>query len=471
MRSTVERELKLGAGADFQGIPFEGLALPEEVLTSTYFDTDDLRLADGRITLRRRTARTTDPAWQLKLPGDGDRLELEWPAPTEAVPAEVRDVLTAHTRGKPLSAVATLRAHRTGVLVQDGGTDLAEVVLDSVDVIDAGRPQHSFDEIEVELVDGDEGTLQRLERLLRAAGASDADGRPKLFRALDLRPSGGPKRGTSSRARLAAALEEQYRAILANDPRTRLGDAPDALHDHRVAVRRLRAMLRAGRPVLDRRWADDLRASLKDVGRVLGDVRDLDVLIEQLRADILELDGPARSDGDRIVSILEERRERAQAELLDALTAASYVSLLNRLEHAVHEPRFSGSGSLAKIVTKEHRRARRMARRLSGEPRDRELHELRKAVKRARYAAELAAAVGVKRTRKFVKRAKELQDVLGDHQDAVVATAALRGIDAGPAVAALVDCQDTRRRTARADFTKAWKRFDTEGRKLKRRTT
>src|SRR5689334_4657959 len=170
MRSTVERELKLGAGADFQGIPFEGLTLPEDVLTSTYYDTADLRLADGRITLRHRTARTTDPAWQLKLPVDGDRLELEWPAPTEAVPPEVRDILTAHTRGRPLSAVATLRAHRTGVLVQQGGTDLAEVVLDSVDVIDAGRPQQSFDEIEVELVDGDEGTLRRLERLLRAAG-------------------------------------------------------------------------------------------------------------------------------------------------------------------------------------------------------------------------------------------------------------------------------------------------------------
>ena len=92
-------------------------------------------------------------------------------------------------------------------------------------------------------------------------------------------------------------------------------------------------------------------------------------------------------------------------------------------------------------------------------------------MKRARYAAELSAAVGVKGTRKYVKRAKEVQDVLGDHQDAVVATAVLRGIDAGPAVAALVDRQDARRRAARADFTKAWKRFDTEGRKLKRRAT
>src|SRR4029078_2917057 len=116
MRSTVERELKLGAGAGFAGIPFEGRELPEEVLTSTYFDTDDLRLAEGRIARRPRAAERgeetravhrahrgrsegREPAWQLKLPTDGDRLELEWPAPTEAVPAEVRDLLKARTRG------------------------------------------------------------------------------------------------------------------------------------------------------------------------------------------------------------------------------------------------------------------------------------------------------------------------------------------------------------------------------------
>jgi inorganic triphosphatase YgiF len=125
MRSTVERELKLGAGAEFAGIPFEGRELPEEVLTSTYFDTDDLRLAEGRITLRRRTAESREPAWQLKLPTGGDRLELEWPAPTEAVPAEVRDLLTALTRGTPLSAVATLRTRRSGVVVRDAGGDVA----------------------------------------------------------------------------------------------------------------------------------------------------------------------------------------------------------------------------------------------------------------------------------------------------------------------------------------------------------
>jgi CHAD domain-containing protein len=476
MRSTVEREVKLRAGPEFGGIPFEGRELPEEVLTSTYYDTDDLRLADGRITLRRRTADDRDPVWQLKLPGDNDRLELEWPAPIDAVPGEVRDLLTAHTRGRPLSAVATLRTRRAGVMVQDAGIDVAEVVRDSVDVLDDGRPVGSFDEIEAELVDGDAAALGALERGLRDAGASDADGRPKLFHALDLRPPERPKRGKSRQARLAAALEEQYREILTNDPRTRLGDDPDALHDHRVAVRRLRAMLRAGRPLLDRQWADDLRRSLKQVGHDLAEVRDLDVLIEQLHADVDELEGPERAGGGRILERLDERRARTQTELSDALAGGAYVSMLNRLEHAVSEPMFSGSGSIVKTVVGEDRRARRKAGRLPKRPADSELHEVRKAVKRARYAAELAAALGLTGTGKYLKRAKHVQDVLGDHQDAVVAADVLRGLgteladpDCDLAVTALVQRQDARRAAARAAFPKAWKRFDKRGRGLKRK--
>ena len=77
---------------------------------------------------------------------------------------------------------------------------------------------------------------------------------------------------------------------------------------------------------------------------------------------------------------------------------------------------------------------------------------MRKAVKRARYAAELAAAIGARGTGKYLKRAKIVQDVLGDHQDAVVAAAVLREVGSGPAVAALVARQDARRAAARAAF-------------------
>jgi hypothetical protein len=78
-------------------------------------------------------------------------------------------------------------------------------------------------------------------------------------------------------------------------------------------------------------------------------------------------------------------------------------------------------------------------------------------VKRARYAAELAAALGAKSTRKYLKRAKRLQDVLGDHQDAVVATEVLHGLGeelrdppSRAAIEALFERQGARRDAARA---------------------
>ncbi|HEY0636908.1 MAG TPA: CHAD domain-containing protein, partial [Pseudonocardiaceae bacterium] len=85
------------------------------------------------------------------------------------------------------------------------------------------------------------------------------------------------------------ALDTRLRAMLAHEAGTRSGVDPEDLHQMRVAVRRTRAVLRAARPLLDRRWADGLRARLGDVGRALGPVRDLDVLLERLHGEAAAL--------------------------------------------------------------------------------------------------------------------------------------------------------------------------------------
>ena len=109
------------------------------------------------------------------------------------MPPPFGDLLAATTRGRPLAPVATLDTTRQGIIVRDSGRDLAEVVIDEVVVSRSGRRVSRIDELEVELVDGDDASLQRIERALRAAGALDADERPKLFRALGLvRPEGKP---------------------------------------------------------------------------------------------------------------------------------------------------------------------------------------------------------------------------------------------------------------------------------------
>ena len=95
---------------------------------------------------------------------------------------------------------------------------------------------------------------------------------------------------------------------------------------------------------------------------------------------------------------------------------------------------------------------------------------MRKRGKRARYAAELA---GGKRARRFAEAAKSFQDVVGDHQDAVVAEERLtafvpkaKNVEAVFAAGRLLERQHTRRRKARKSLPKAWKKLDRQGRKL-----
>ena len=103
-------------------------------------------------------------------------------------------------------------------------------------------------------------------------------------------------------------LQIQYHAILAHDPGTRLGADPEELHQHRVAVRRLRALLRAARPMIDREWADDLRDELRWLGAALGEVRDLDVLLEHLEDEAAELEPDDAQAFAPVLAVLANRR-------------------------------------------------------------------------------------------------------------------------------------------------------------------
>jgi CHAD domain-containing protein len=94
-------------------------------------------------------------------------------------------------------------------------------------------------------------------------------------------------------------------------------------------------------------------------------------------------------------------------------------------------------------------------------------------LKRARYAAELAQPVAGKPARRFIERAKDLQDLLGDHQDAVTAQARLKTLAdslGDPAVSLvagrLLERQVARRSRLLERFPKKWRKLDKRGRKL-----
>ncbi len=474
LSGTLERELKLSAERGFRLPALPGEPLEPRVFTSTYYDTLDYGLAEAGVTLRRRVERGRG-VWQLKLPRGIARLELEAPGGPSGPPEQMLELLTAYLRGRALEPIAKLRTQRTGVRVANGGGPVADVTLDLVAVVSGRRIERSFREVEAELLDGGERALERIEKALRDAGARDGDGRPKVFQALGLTPRPAPAEpdvAAPAAQHVQAMLERQYAAILAHDPGTRLGTDPEELHQMRVATRRLRAFLRAARPLLDVEWAESLRAELAWLGGALGPVRDLDVLIEHLHEDAAALETREQRALRRMFDMLESERETARRTMLEALRSPRYLELLDRLDAAVEAPRIVASGVTARdVAASEFGRLRKAVRRLPDPPSDEDLHALRIRGKRARYAAELAERPVGRPAERFIRAAKVFQDVLGEHQDAVVAESRIRdsltrfgGQALAFAAGRLVERERQRRLRSRAAFPEAWARLEKRGR-------
>ncbi len=234
-----------------------------------------------------------------------------------------------------------------------------------------------------------------------------------------------------------AALNTRLRGLLAHDPGTRLGADPEELHQMRVSVRRMRAVLRSARPFLDTSWSEPLRTELGALGHALGPVRDLDVLLDRLRQDIAELDTAERSAAARLVSGLEVEHGEARFEMLAVLDGERYEALVNALREAVRAPLPTaesgahGRRELRALVAKQYRKLRSAVDAAGREPSDERLHELRILGKRLRYTAELAEPALGKPMKKLLSAAKDFQDVLGAHQDACVAQQRVRDLLAG----------------------------------------
>ena len=266
-------------------------------------------------------------------------------------------------------------------------------------------------------------------------------------------------------SRLRELTELQRRALLAHDPGTRLGEDPENLHLHRVAARRVRVYLRAARRQLDPGWRRSVAGALKELGEASGPVRDLDVLLEHLGDELRSLEEPDRAAGAAILARLEAEREEARGRLLDALDSDGYRIVVGRLRLPPRLASGVDAVPLERIARRELRELLAAVDGIGDNPDEDALHELRIALKRARYAAELSGSGG-KASRRFLADAKTLQDLLGDHQDAVIAEQWLRAlsvVDAPTATAfvagRIVERERARRTRISRRLPTAWKRL------------
>jgi CHAD domain-containing protein len=429
--------------------PSVGLAsahpMPAQTLRAVYYDSADLRLARDGITLRYRTG--DGPArWTLKLPaglpGESSsggllRDEIEIAGNGREVPAELSGLLTGWLRGEPLAPVARLRTSRSILLLRGSeGDDLLEVVDDTVSVQEGRRVVSRFRELEVEV----KGALPPLalttvSNLLAAAGAVPGDQLPKVVRALGPRavappelPSAGKVLPTDPASELvAAALRTGTRRLLIADIGVRRREG-DAVHQMRVACRRMRGDLKTFRPLIEPLWGESLRTELSWLAGCLGDARDLEVLRERLRGMVTG--GIPAYDMDafeRLDAILAKREEVALQVGADALASDRYLRLLDVLVDAARTPVVSPaaaascSKALPPLVRDTWDKLAKRARALAHDDHDDLWHETRIKSKQARYAAEAVMDVLGKPAARMAAAAKAAQEILGEHQDAAIA--------------------------------------------------
>ncbi len=279
-------------------------------------------------------------------------------------------------------------------------------------------------------------------------------------------------RGAAPVEQLRALLGEQVAALDRHEAGAIAGEDPGELKRFRVATRRLRALLRAGRPLVDPVAAGPIRAELAWLGGAMGPARDLDVLLTELRETARHFEPGEQYGLTLMFRRLEDDRAGARALVRGAIGSDRYRELREQLRTAIPTLRAGAAGvSLHELAGGEFRKLAREGRGIGEDAPDRALHDLRLRVKRARYAAELASLEVGGEAARFVVRARAVQDILGEHQDAAVAEVSIRALLQRPqsirwAIAAgrLIERQHGRRSAARAAFPTAWAALEAAGR-------
>jgi CHAD domain-containing protein len=232
-------------------------------------------------------------------------------------------------------------------------------------------------------------------------------------------------------AHVRARLDEQARVFVANTEGAKVGADPEHVHQLRVAVRRARAALKADRGTI----ADPgtLQTELKWLGGALGAVRDLDVQLDHLRGQAESFDDDEHAAVETLIKGLVTERTAARRRMLGTLRTKRFQALLRLLAAAAMSSPLPSEdeadekpAALIEVIRKPHKKLMKAADALGDDPPDDDLHALRIHGKRLRYAAEMAAATAKKQAKALVKATKEFQDLLGDHQDAVIAEDTVR---------------------------------------------
>lgn len=466
--------------------------------TRTILDTFDGRLHRAGLRLelvqtQRRTLRLTGPdivpaeVVVRTMPRFGDDLP---PGPFRARIAAVIDM-------RALRPVVSMRAVCTPLSRPDrrGKAVVALRLIDDLDV-DHCHPADGWRWVlEVEAQLGFERHTRGVHRELEGIGLVHRPGDAMTFAVIaadvdlagfDGSPSVPLDAGISAIDGFRAVLAKLAAAIDANWQGTIDQVDTEFLHELRVAVRRSRSVLSQGKQVLPPAVVTGASRHLALLGRLTGPARDGDVQLLEWPQHAQQFGTEAARALEPVRLVLEDRRRVAQDTLRAAMTAPETREALDEWRTWLHDPdAVSGAEHgehaarrLGPFVAKRIARADaalvERGRLIDAHSPPQQVHDLRKDAKKVRYLLECFAGLLADEPRKrFVRRLKDLQDVLGQYQDADVHLTELRSVaqrlhgEGAPAATMLAIGQlmarlDEQRMDARTRFRDRFADYDAE---------
>lgn len=442
MADGLETELKLAATPAML-LHLRGHALlagkdHAATLVARYFDTKEGALHEAGAALRLREDGTRAEQ-TFKIRGNGSLHRSEWNVPARggepdpaAFSARPRKVLESLVNGASLHQLAMTRIERTTRRLRFGASTI-EAAFDS-GTVEAGRRRETISELELELVKGSAIDLFALARqlplgpgLVWSVGSKGERGHALALklpfaatRASDVPLSGGMTVAQGFQAiawNCLAHLLGNYREIIASGN-------PEAVHQSRVAMRRLRAAFSLFGEYLDKAESAAFRAEWKAAASGLGPARDLHVLIERVEAAAAE----HASDAGELLDRLRCLRAGATRAAKTLLAGKDFQHLLVRFAEWLERGPVQSDEPLAAFASRTLGRRRRRFVKAGplGKLSDEALHRLRIKGKKLRYAAEFFAPLypgegSARASRAFGKALGKVQDCLGSVHDLAVA--------------------------------------------------
>jgi inorganic triphosphatase YgiF len=429
-----------------------GRASAPVTLTSTYYDTAEGELHRQHLLLRvRKEGRQFVQTVKREAVGDTDLLARgEW---EDAIDGERPD-RTAPRSGAVLQKAAVVGelnplfktvVRRSTILLEPGADTRVEAALDEGEIRAAdGAAVEPISEIELELKSGSPAVLYDMALRLVDAMPLRIETRSKGqrgYRLIDQQwtyPVVGWRRlRLAADMTVDAVLQGMGRrclgVVLRNEPAARAGDA-EAIHQMRVAARRLRSALAALKPMLPEehyRWAN---GELKWLAGALGGARNYDVICENL-LDPARNALPVALDLQPLLDAVERERRSAHEQAKDAIASTRYTASLLKLarwfeargwrDQPVSERSARLMAGIAEVapdlIARRYRKARQRSKNFA-ELGPAERHRLRIALKKLRYSVDLVRSLFTKReVSAFLDLVKPLQDDLGCINDVRVA--------------------------------------------------